>query len=117
MAADPHRTLSPGRRTVLKRVGAAALSTLPPTCGPDRSGPDTQEPGAFDEGALRIALRNQIVQGAEAFTLLALRKEDRWAGLRIQEEHAPDWGDYRLSVHDAREGTLLYRAGFDSHLD
>ena len=71
----------------------------------------------MEQGALRIALRHQIVNGTETFALVALRKEDRWAGLRIQEEHTPDWGDYRLSVHDAREGTLRYRAGFDSNLD
>ncbi|HUP95591.1 MAG TPA: M64 family metallopeptidase [Burkholderiales bacterium] len=117
MAADPHRTISPDRRDVLKRVGAAALSLLTPACGPDRSAPYSRGPEAFDEGALRIALRHQLVNSVETFTLLALRKEDRWAGLRIQEEHTPDWGDYRLSVHDAREGTLLYRAGFDSNLD
>ena len=35
----------------------------------------------------------------------------------MQPEHAPDWGDYQLLVGDAADGTLLFRAGFDSNID
>jgi hypothetical protein len=45
------------------------------------------------------------------------RAETQWGGRTRLRENALDWGDYRFSAHDGTDGTLLFRAGFDSNLD
>jgi hypothetical protein len=72
--------------------------------------------GLEAEGALRLDLRHAVRGGVDEFQLVRARTESKWPGRKPRLAEALDWGDYRLSVYDAA-GLLLFRTGFDSHLD
>ena len=100
---------------MLKRAIAAMSLWLPPV-GAAAAGARINVPEAFGEGALRIDLRHQRVDGADQFALRRLRFENSW-GARRQPPHGNlDWGDYRLSLYDDR-GAVLFRTGFDSTVE
>jgi hypothetical protein len=113
MAAYPRRGVSGERRTLLKHAAATALGLLASACRRE-SAPGAQTQDAFGEGALRLALRHRNIGGTETFDVVRLRAETSWRRSRAQYTTEPDWGDYRVSVYDAKGATLLYRAGFDS---
>ncbi|MCC7486930.1 MAG: hypothetical protein IT529_18320 [Burkholderiales bacterium] len=105
------------RRDFFRRAGAAGLALFCPGCGSrEPTVPAPAATAALGAGALRLDLRQRVADGAESFELEALVREPRWSGRRTRLADAPDWGDYRLSVHDTEQGVLLYRQGFDSDL-
>jgi hypothetical protein len=104
---------------VLQHVTAAGLSLLVPGSlsltarepHPRPSGND------FAENALRLDLRHDFVSGVERFTLRRLRVEQQWPGNNKRQATPAGWGDFRLSVYDRQDRSLLFRSGFDSNLD
>jgi hypothetical protein len=104
------------RRTLLKQLGAGGLSLLVPGAVVSRTTPRSPLAASvqFKQGAVRLDLRHNFVEGVENFSLERLRIEPNWKHERSRRAALPDWGDYRYSVYDASDNTLLYRAGFDS---
>src|SRR6185295_8302148 len=100
MPDEQDERISPARRGVLRRAGAAGLSLLLPACEPTGSSkrpPD--KAGDFAEGTLRLDLRQRLTGGTESFELERIRYEPAWPGRRDKFANGPDWGDYRLSVY------------------
>lgn len=87
---------------------------LLPACRPEPQRVVTQ-PNA--RGALRVDLRHRISNGRDDFQLVRARIEPAWRGRETRLTETLDWGDYRLSVSDPSDRTLLFREGFDSPLD
>ncbi len=105
-----------GRRSLLRRAAGAGAALLLGACRPEPKGPAVGADGPFTDAALRLDLRHSMREGADAFELVRLSAQPKWGG-RIDRLHEPpDWGDYRLSLHDARGEMLLFRTGFDSPL-
>ncbi len=117
------------RRSLLRHVTAVGLPLLLPACrrtdAPQKvsgyttpitlpSAPETDP--QFAPGALRLDLRHRITGGTEAFTLERLRLEPSWPERLPPLKDGPDWGDYRVSLHDAAGDALLFRRGFDTGL-
>ena len=117
MSDEPRARFSAARRSALKRAGAAGLVLFVPACGPSNppEGP-RDKAGDFATGALRLDLRQRIADGAESFELERVRYEREWPGRRDRLADAPDWGDYRLSVHRADREAPLFLQGFDTSL-
>ena len=106
-----------GRRSALKRAGAAGLWLLAPGCGKNEPVVDPKPAaGDFADGALRLDLRQRLAEGAEDFTLERVRFERTWPGRRDRLADGPGWGDYRLSVYLQDREAPLFRHGFDTSL-
>ena len=111
--------LSPYRRAVMKYAAAAGWALFcPASLRPGLAGEEAQ-PRADDvaAGVLRLDLRHVITNGDEGFTLQRLRLEPMGPGPRKRRAERLDWGDYRLSLYDGSDRTLLFRAGFDTPLN
>jgi hypothetical protein len=104
------------RRRALKYSAAASTALLLSACRPEPKGPAVGADGPFTDAALRLDLRHSMREGADAFELVRISTQPKWGGRIDRLNGAPDWGDYRLSLHDGRDETPLYRAGFDSPL-
>lgn len=87
---------------------------LLPACRPEAQRGDPQ-PNV--RGALRLDFRHGISNGRDDFQLTRARIEPAWRGRETRLTETLDWGDYRLSISDAGDRTLLFREGFDSPLD
>jgi hypothetical protein len=70
----------------------------------------------FTREALRLDMRQRVIAGAETFSLERLRLEREWPARVDRFTASPDWGEYRLSLHDPADGALLFRQGFDTGL-
>ena len=103
------------RRDLLARAGAVAVGCAVPACRPTPS--ERAAVGEFLEGAVRLHLRHQRASSLESFSVTRIRIEPKWAGPRQRLADFPDWGDYRLSLHDHINQAVLSRTGFDSLLD
>ena len=94
---------------------AAGASLVLPACGPDSA--DRTKPQSGPLGAIRIDVRHNIANATASFDLVRLRAETHAPRAFSNPAQRLDWGDYRLSLYDAADGTLLFRDGFDSSLD
>lgn len=109
------------RRRLLQHVAASGLTLLVPACSrTDTPQPARQSAPAVTPlsapGALRLDLRHRAMDGNETFTLERLRFEPTWPGPSSRLADGPDWGDYRLSLHDPAAETLVFRQGFETGL-
>lgn len=116
-----HKFHSLARRSLLRHVAASGLALLVPACGrtdaPQREAKSTPAANPlFAPGALRLDLRHRSVAGSETFTLERQRFEQTWPARLAQLTDGPDWGDYRLSLHDPANESLLFRQGFETGL-
>lgn len=100
---------------MLRYAAAAGASLLVAACRRADTEPQSAQ-AVFAQGALRIDLLHQLAAGDERFELARVRAEPRWAGRTERLDEAPDWGDYRFSLYDARGGALIFREGFDSSI-
>lgn len=104
------------RRSALKHAAVAGTALLLGACRPKPKGSAVGDDGPFTDAALRLDLRHSMREGADAFELLRLAVQPKWGGRIDRLGEAPDWGDYRLSLHDPRSDALLCRSGFESPL-
>jgi len=104
------------RRSALKLGGAAGAALFLSACRPKPTGPAVGADGPFTDAALRLDLRHSMREGTDTFELVRLFAQAKWGGRVDRLDEPPDWGDYRLSLHDPRAETLLFRTGFDSPL-
>jgi IgA Peptidase M64/Peptidase M64 N-terminus len=112
------QSFSHPRRKLLRQTGTIGASLLLAACRPAEPTKTSQAAMSdFVDGALRLDWRQWRRQGVEDFTLERMRFERQWPGRRDKLVDALDWGDYRLSIHDADRGGLLLREGFDTGLD
>ena len=114
---EPRARFSAARRSALNRAGAAGLALLLPACGSSTAPEGARDSrGDFAAGALRLDLRQRLVEGAQSFELERIRYEREWPGRRDRLIDGRDWGDYRLSVHRSDREEPLFQQGFDTSL-
>ena len=99
------------RRRVLAGAAAAGLALWLPACR--RESPARESAAAPAASGLRIDLHHTARDGADELAVVALRREPAPPSGRAD---TPDWGDYRLTVSDARTRTVLATIGFDSNI-
>lgn len=105
------------RRSLLRHAAACGLSLMSPACS--RTEPPARTPAAnplFTREALRLDLRQRVTGGTETFSVERMRLEPTWPGPLDKLTDSPDWGDYRLSLHDPANGKRVFRQGFDTGL-
>lgn len=116
-----HKRHSLARRNLLRHAAASGLALLVPACSrtdaPQNAAKSAPAAGPlFATGTLRLDLRHRAMAGSESFALERLRFEPIWAGPSHNLADGPDWGDYRLTLHDAASETPVFRHGFETGL-
>ena len=110
--------MSVRRRAALKLGLAAGLAAVVPRAL-DSPALARTPPGAQPAGTVageRLTFRHASAQGDESWRLVSRELDRSWTAHR-GESFDLGWGDYRLTLYDARRETLLFRTRFDSPLD